>query len=154
MAHDGVTVIERGEGEQWTAGIPITCKVRSEETRGAFAVLELVLPPGTGPGLHVHHREDEMLYILGGECTVGSPASTWRATAGSTVVFHKGAAHFFRNEGAEPCRLLIVAIPGGLDCYFDEINAALEAGEEGRIPDINHAYEIDFTPPGSPLPQE
>ena len=38
----------------------LTFKVLSEETGGAYAMIEQVVPPGVGPPLHVHHRETEI----------------------------------------------------------------------------------------------
>ena len=39
-------------------------KVKSQETRGAYSVLESVVQPSTGPEPHRHNREEEGFYIL------------------------------------------------------------------------------------------
>src|SRR5262245_43649329 len=41
-----------------------TFKVLSEQTGGAYALLEQEVPPGHGPPLHVHRHETEIFYIL------------------------------------------------------------------------------------------
>ena len=44
----------------------LTFKVLSEETGGAYAIIDQVVPPGVGPPLHVHHRETEIFYVSTG----------------------------------------------------------------------------------------
>lgn len=141
-----ILVISPNDGETWNVGGPITCKISSQQTAGAYTVLEFILNPQVGAPLHIHHREDEILYVVEGECTIGTKAQSQPAPAGTTVRFPKGTAHFFRNESSAPCRLLITAIPGGLDHYFAEMAAALAANQPEAIPAINHKYEIDFLP--------
>jgi mannose-6-phosphate isomerase-like protein (cupin superfamily) len=45
-------------------GERITWKVISEGTGGLYSAGEGITPPGGGPPLHMHHREDEGFYIL------------------------------------------------------------------------------------------
>ena len=52
------------------AGSPISHKVKSKDTNGVFSVMEFVTPPGKGVALHVHEREDELVYLLEGEIEV------------------------------------------------------------------------------------
>ena len=68
--------IIRGPGEGKVVGVlrdQSTFKVMSEETGGAYAILEQKIPPGHGPPLHVHRHETEIFYVLEGqfEITVG-----------------------------------------------------------------------------------
>jgi quercetin dioxygenase-like cupin family protein len=62
--------IIRGPGEGKVVGVlrdQSTFKVTSEETGGAYAILEQKIPPGHGPPLHVHRHETEIFYVLEGE---------------------------------------------------------------------------------------
>ena len=47
-----------------------TFKVLSEQTNGAYAILEQKIPAGHGPPLRVHRHETEISYILEGEFEV------------------------------------------------------------------------------------
>lgn len=142
-------LVQPGEGKTWRiGGGPLSVKVASAVVGGAYTVLEFHLPPGGGAPLHVHTREDEILYVLGGALTVGAREQVLRAEMGATVWLPKGEAHFFRNEGEATCRLLITAVPGGLDEYFAETAEALESGQPERIAEINARYGIDFAPQG------
>src|SRR5262245_52637200 len=48
--------------------------VSGEDTDGRYAVLEILVPEGDMPPLHVHHEEDEVFHILDGEVTHPVPA--------------------------------------------------------------------------------
>jgi mannose-6-phosphate isomerase-like protein (cupin superfamily) len=124
----------------------VTCKIPSDQTDDRYTVLELVLPPGTGAPFHVHQREDEILLVVEGECEVRHGDATHVALPGALIVFPKGQAHAFRNSGATPNRLMITAVPGGLDRYFDEIQALGNQATQEAIDSINRRYEIDFSP--------
>jgi mannose-6-phosphate isomerase-like protein (cupin superfamily) len=51
----------------WWQGALMTLKAHSDTTGGALGLVEAHYPAGFGPPLHVHHREDEALYILDGQ---------------------------------------------------------------------------------------
>src|SRR4029077_14248913 len=63
-----------------------TFKVLSEQTGGAYAILEQKIPAGHGPPLHVHRHETEIFYVLEGqfEITIGDQKVT--APSGAMVV--------------------------------------------------------------------
>lgn len=52
------------------AGSQTFHKIKSKDTNGVFSVMEFVTPPGKGVALHVHEREDELVYLLDGEIDV------------------------------------------------------------------------------------
>lgn len=145
----GILVVRETEGRVWNVGGPMICKVSSEDSDAAYTVLELTLPPGSGAPLHIHRRESEVFYVLEGQCTIGDAYQEQTVLSGATAVFPRGVAHFFRNGGDVPCRILITAIPGGLDHYFNELDTALNANSEHNrtadsITAINRKYEIEF----------
>ena len=64
-------VVPLGKGTPlYVLGEKITCKVTSEETGGAYSIIEEVSPPGGGPPQHVHDGTDELFYILECECEI------------------------------------------------------------------------------------
>ena len=129
------------------AGTPIggiICKVTSQETEGIFTVLELTLQKGQGAPLHVHYRETETFVVMEGTLTVECDGVTHDAPHGSVVVLPKESRHSFRNEKDSPCRVIITAVPGGLDNYFAEINAAGSAITPTILDNINANYGIEF----------
>ena len=75
--------IIRGPGEGKVVGVlrdQSTFKVLSEETGGAYAILEQKIPPGHGPPLHVH--ETEIFYVLEGEFEITIGGQKVTAAAG------------------------------------------------------------------------
>ena len=67
-----ITHVAPGEGESvWIAGSElVTFKATGKDTGGAFALVELVGLPGSGPPPHIHHRVDEVYCLLEGELEV------------------------------------------------------------------------------------
>jgi mannose-6-phosphate isomerase-like protein (cupin superfamily) len=118
------TYVPPGEGESvWLLGDLYTFKAVSEDTEGAFALLETVCPPEGGPPPHVHYREDETFYVIEGEMEFLLGDDTVRAVAGSFVHVPKGTMHTFKNVGMTLARFLVTVVPGGFEKFF------FEAGE-------------------------
>ncbi|MCI0462336.1 MAG: cupin domain-containing protein [Gemmataceae bacterium] len=99
-------------------------KAGGEDTGGAFALIEVLVPPQSGPPPHVHRREDEAFYVLEGEFEVHIDGQRLTAGPGSWVTLAKGSLHHFKNVSATAAKMLILAMPAGLDQFF------LEAGRE------------------------
>ncbi len=105
-------------------------KASRHSTGGAASIFETSI--GAGPPLHVHDREDECFYVLAGELSVRCGGDAFDAAAGSFVFLPRGRPHQFWAAG-RPARLLLIAVPGGIENYFAEINAAASDDERGRI---------------------
>jgi uncharacterized cupin superfamily protein len=55
----------REEGRSFSfLGTLMTLKTGSAETNGHFSLIEQVSPPGFATPLHLHHGEDEAMYII------------------------------------------------------------------------------------------
>ena len=127
----------------------ITCKVTSGETNGVCSMIEEVTQPQGGPPLHIHEREDEILYILEGEYEVQRGASVFNAAKGSWVILPRNIPHGFRNRRDTPSRLLATMTPGGFECFFEEM-AELSAGERVDMEEIallSRKYRVQFFVP-------
>lgn len=105
----------------WGPGDKYTFLITGEESNGRFFVMEGLVPPGGGPPPHVHAREDETLYILGGECIVGIGADRLAASEGDFVYLPRGTVHYFRNEGEEPMKMILTFSPPGIEKFFEEV---------------------------------
>ncbi|HVE74958.1 MAG TPA: cupin domain-containing protein, partial [Mycobacteriales bacterium] len=69
----------------------------------------------SGPGLHVHTREDEAVFVTAGVLTVRVGDSTFEAGAGTLVWLPRGEPHTFANLGAEPVEAFGAITPAGLE---------------------------------------
>jgi len=120
-----------------------TFKVESEQTGGAYAILEQFIPAGNGPPLHVHRHETEIYYILEGEFEVTIGDKKVPAPPGAMVVGPRDIPHTFRNIGATDGRLLLTVIPGRFSNYFIEING-MDEDDYPTIRALAAKYDVEF----------
>ncbi|MBN9099330.1 MULTISPECIES: cupin domain-containing protein [unclassified Pseudonocardia] len=71
-------------------------------------VLEVTLPAGASPPLHVHQDADDSWYVLDGQLVVRCGGREWLAGPGHWVSMPRGVAHSFRVVGGRAARILIV----------------------------------------------
>ena len=148
-ANEGRAVLLAGDINRFVA--------TGEDTNGAYAQWEVLVPPGGGPPPHVHSREEECIYVLDGEVTLRIGDSRTVAQAGTFVGLPVNVPHGFKNESDHPARLLFTVAPAGLEGFFFE--AGIEVAPEHdktASPIVNHAdrlhaaaikYGITFLPP-------
>ncbi len=111
------------------AGSNYTILVSGEQTNGNYAVIDMLVPPGSGPGPHSHAAMQEMFYVLEGEVEFKMEGRKITATKGSLVnIPLGGAVHCFKNTSVETARLLCTVVPAGLDDLFREIGQPVTAG--------------------------
>lgn len=104
--------------------------VTGKQVDGAFATIEMVVPPGGGPGPHAHPDFEETFYVIDGEVEVKSEAGTYMAKKGSYVVIPKGGiVHCFKNKSDKMARLLCTVVPAGLENMFLEIGTPIALGD-------------------------
>jgi mannose-6-phosphate isomerase-like protein (cupin superfamily) len=106
----------------------VTHKLAGEQTGGAFYVCEAVFGPESKGPLHVHHYEDEVIHVLEGAIDIRLDNETLHAPAGGMIHLPKKIPHALQNPLPIPLRVMVHAIPGGLEGYFNDVEASLEAG--------------------------
>jgi mannose-6-phosphate isomerase-like protein (cupin superfamily) len=106
----------------------ITHKLTSEQTAGAFYVCEAVFGPEAASPLHIHHNEDEVIHVLEGAIDIRLDKDTLHAPTGGIVHLPKKIPHALQNPLKTPLRVMVHAIPGGLEGYFNDVESALQAG--------------------------
>lgn len=113
-----------GEGETVRSPIggDVTFVARGEQTNGALTALDIAVPPGEGPPLHVHTREDESVYVLEGELRFKLDGELSATPAGSFVFIPHGVVHCFQNVGEEPGRMLVTFTPAGMEGFFERLS--------------------------------
>jgi len=108
--------------------LSVTHRLTSEQAGGAFCMFESAFEPGAGNRLHVHSREDEIAYVLEGALEVRLRDRTAILEAGGVGRLPKGLPHAIRNPLEVSSRYLFLAVPGGLDRWFDAVAQAHDAG--------------------------
>jgi mannose-6-phosphate isomerase-like protein (cupin superfamily) len=129
----------------------LTIKADSGDTGNLLSILELQSEPMRGPAMHIHHREDEVWYVLEGEFRFMVGGEPYRLSTGGMAFGPRGAPHCFQNIGDGPGRLLAIYTPAGAERLFEEF-----AAKQGSLPDpadpaflteLAHRYGIDFVGP-------
>jgi mannose-6-phosphate isomerase-like protein (cupin superfamily) len=118
----------------WIADHRMTLLIPGEQTRHVYSVLEAFVVPGGSPPPHIHHREDELFYVLEGEFSILVGEETVRASTGACVHVPAGTVHTFRNEGGAPGRLIIMYTPAGFENYFSTAGTPATHGDDTPPP--------------------
>jgi quercetin dioxygenase-like cupin family protein len=115
----------------------------SGDAAGGYMIMEATIPPGAGPPLHVHAREDEGFYVLEGQVEFQADGQTLRAGPGTFLNLPKGSRHRFQNVSDRAARMLILCAPGGIEDFFVEADGQ---GPEALVA-IAERYGITIFPP-------
>jgi mannose-6-phosphate isomerase-like protein (cupin superfamily) len=96
---------------------------------GRLAMVEHPMAPGVlAAPVHTHTREDECSYVLAGRIEALIGDGEVQAGPGDIVWKPRDVPHTFWNPGPERALVVEVITPGGLEGYFEELEAMLEAG--------------------------
>lgn len=140
-----------GSGAVYQAlGDQVTVLLSGEQTGGAFTMVEVVAPPGSGPPPHCHHREDEWFYVLEGRIELWQNGVWTEAPAGSAIFLPRGIPHTFRNCGDTPLRMIVQVAPAGFEVFFRRMTEACQdpnGPDMARIVAIAAEHGIEFLPP-------
>ena len=139
-----------GEGKpmETPTGGSVTIKADTMNTNGSFTVLEFVQPPKTGPALHIHHREDEIWYVLEGDFRFKAGAAMFPVSQGGMAFGPRGTPHCFQNVGDAPARLLVITTPSGLERFFEEYAELLPGPVDSEMLSVvGHVNWVEFVGP-------
>ena len=141
---------DAGSGHTFTMlGTTMRLIASAAGTGGRYTVIEQVTPPGWGPPRHIHSREDEIFYVLGGsyELHVGNERRT--VSAGASAVLPSNIPHGFRNVASTPSRLLSVIAPGGLEEYFLAVANCSPPPNSAQLVELARPFGLTLLPPGA-----
>ena len=101
----------------------IAVLVAGEETAGRCGLVETVEERGAKPPRHLHHWEDETLYVIEGSLSVWVASEWVEAPAGTAVFLPRGVEHAF-FAATEKARVLSFFVPAGFERFYREMAAA------------------------------
>ena len=118
-----LTIVKAQEGTALSVvGDSYRIVISGKQTEAAYAVIDMLVPPGGGPGPHAHAGFQESFYVLDGEVEIKTEDGTYTAEKGSFVNIPLGGlVHFFKNKTDKVAHLWCVVVPAGLDDFFQEI---------------------------------
>ena len=111
-----------GDGELVYVGRdPVRIKVSPKGAQGRFGMITQDVSPGTSIPVHLHEREDEIIFIQSGtgEATLGDDRV--QLVPGAALYVPQGTWHGGRNTGGETLRWIAIYSPSGFEGYFREI---------------------------------
>lgn len=115
--------------------------VSGKDTGGAFATIDMLVPPGGGPGPHAHADFEETFYVIEGEIEVKSEFGSYKASKGSFVAIPKGGVvHAFKNKTNQIAHLLCTVVPAGLENFFEEVGEPVAFGQFLPPKPMDEAY--------------
>ena len=104
--------------------------IPGSQTNGEFAMIDMLVPPGGGPGPHAHASFQESFYVVDGEIEFKTTEGKTIARKGDVITIPKGGAvHGFKNISNSMAHLICTVVPAGLDAFFEEIGTPVKAGE-------------------------
>ena len=125
-----VTIVKATEGKGLgIVGDSYRIVIPGNATGGAYAVIDMLVPPGGGPGPHAHAGFQESFHVLEGEVEIKTETGTYIAEKGTFVNIPLGGlVHCFKNKTNKIARLWCVVVPAGLDAFFEEIGEPVAVG--------------------------
>jgi quercetin dioxygenase-like cupin family protein len=136
MEMGSVKIIDKNSGKSFhiANGLYRTI-ISSKDTEGKYAIIEMNVPPGGGPGPHAHKDIEEVFYVASGEVDFSTENGVYKAKTGDVVrIPVGGAVHAFKNTSERDAMLICTVRPAGLDEMFAEIESdplnAKEIGEK------------------------
>ena len=129
---------------------PVRLLVTGADTKGRLALAEIKATRGAEPPRHLHHWEDEIVYVLEGEVTFALNDEHLPRSTGSCVVLPAGHEHAYAIE-SEEARLLVITVPAGLEDLYRELGGLNGAGRSDveRLVTVAARYGVEITgPPG------
>ncbi len=147
---DKLTRIPKGQGNaKLVIDHALVAKVTCDDTNGAYALGEIIVPPKSSPPLH-KHESLESFYILQGsfefDTIENDVLKTTQAHVGDTIHVPSGVAHTFRNVGTQEGKMLGIVQPGEMARFFDKIGKPYhgEKLEAKKRPSLISLVKIGF----------
>ncbi len=123
-------------------GDTYTILLSGDDTHGRYCLIDMMIPPGGGPGPHRHDFE-ESFTILEGEIETNFRGKQSVVRAGETINIPANAPHSFRNASQDPVRLLCICAPAGQEEFFTQVGIAV-ASRTTRAPKLDEAAQSEF----------
>lgn len=119
-----VAIVGHSENLDWFDTMPdeqMAIRVHSKDVGGAFTIIEVDVPPFSGPPLHYHEDREEIFEVLEGRFRFHCAGEEFEVGPGTSIVVPRNTVHGWVNLGPGRARLLGTYVPGGIDEFFPQI---------------------------------
>ena len=142
-------------------GDTYTVLLSGNDTDGRYCLLDMLVPPGGGPGPHRHDFEETFI-VLEGQMEATFRGEKVPVNAGETLHIPANAPHEFHNTSDQPVRLLCICGPSGQEKFFEEVGVpvptrtsapppleeAARAAFLAKAKELASKYRTELLPPG------
>ena len=125
-------------------GETVEILVDGSMTAGTSAVTVQLTPPGGGPPLHSHTREDETFTVLEGEFELFSDGEWHKLPVGDLFFAPRGGIHTFRNAGKTMGKIAVFISPAGMEHFFEALAGLTPEKDMPRILEIFAEYGLSL----------
>jgi DNA-binding transcriptional MerR regulator len=126
---------DRFDEQRKLGGQPIDCKVSAKDTGGAMCIFEFT----TGWPCHLHHEQDEWVYVVDGDLDLVVGDKRLRACAGESVFIPRKVAHVWAPVDDQRCRIVNVYQPAGkIEEFLNEVGKIKDLPTRDEV--INRTY--------------
>lgn len=132
------TTSPRQDDAYWWQGGLYRMKARAGSTGGKVGLVEASLYRNFGPPLHIHHREDEAIYVIDGDVRFRQGDADFVGGPGTWVWGPRGLPHAFKVE-SESARILVLVTPAGFERMFEVGGVPLSASAEPPVQEYDPA---------------
>jgi quercetin dioxygenase-like cupin family protein len=98
------------------------------QTAGLFALTESTADAGYASPFHVHHDDDEAIYVLDGTIDLYLGEDVHEGEPGAWFLMPREVPHGYVVRKDGPARMLILMAPAGFDRFFHEYGQPASAG--------------------------
>lgn len=133
-----------------------------EQTGGRFALTEATVEAGYASPYHLHHDDDEAIYVLDGVIDLYLGDEVHEGRAGAWFFMPRGIPHGYVVREQGPARMLILMDPAGFEQFFHQHGQpagdgrpdapALSRDEGERILRAEYGIELLPSPANYPTP--
>jgi len=123
-------------------GDTYTILLSGNDTDGRYCLIDMLVPPGGGPGPHRHDFE-ESFTILEGEIEATFRGKKSVVRSGETVNIPANAPHSFTNASKQTVRLLCICAPAGQEAFFAQVGIPV-ATRTTPPPKLDKAGQAEF----------
>lgn len=123
----------------FTGGVSVRILATAAETGGSMGMLVNTYPRGSGFPMHIHHNEDELIFLLEGRLLFEAGGRQFELEPGEVFFGPRRVPHGFLSVSDIPARFVELFLPGGLEEVFrspDDLKAYIRAGRTGERYDL------------------
>lgn len=133
-------------------GMDLIWKIIPEKT-GELLTFIQVAPPGGGVPMHIHHNEDEFIYLLEGSLRFQLGDEAFDVNEGDHVYMPRGVKHGFRITGDKTARILFTLAVKPESNYVEMFEGLVGLAPEqfDKVAEVCGNNNVEFlTPPQLP----